>query len=80
MFFNKYCENINLPSASNRFADVVVDFETSRKIIVDEKDDCSVDEDSLEEDEEELTDQEHIEDKNQTLEFTPKFSTEFRDI
>ena len=36
MFFNKYCENTDLPTVANRFADVVVEYETNKKIQIDE--------------------------------------------
>ena len=48
MFFNKYCEDTNLPTVSNRFADVVVDFELSRNIEVGEDDDFDVEDSDLE--------------------------------
>jgi hypothetical protein len=44
MFFNKYCEDINLPTVSNKFADIVVDYETSRSILIDEEEDFDIDE------------------------------------
>ena len=47
MFFNKYCENINLPTVSNRFADIVVDFESSRNTVIDEEDDFDAEDKDL---------------------------------
>ena len=34
VFLNKYCEDINLPTVCNTLANIVVDFETSRNILI----------------------------------------------
>ena len=49
MFFNKYIENTNLPTVANRFADIVVQFETSRNIFHEETEDCDIDDEFTEE-------------------------------
>ena len=34
MFMNKYCEDQNLPSVANRMAEMIVDFERSNRIAI----------------------------------------------
>ena len=34
MFFNKYCEDTNVPSVANKFANVVVDYEMNKNILI----------------------------------------------
>ena len=43
MFFNKYCEDPNLPTVYNHFAEIVVDYETNRNIFINETDDFDMD-------------------------------------
>ena len=47
MFFNKYCEDTNIPSVANRLASVVVDYESNRKILINEVEDFDI-EDEIE--------------------------------
>ena len=51
MFLNKYCENINLPSVANKMADIIVDYETSKQIPIENEDDFDVDEEIITEEE-----------------------------
>ena len=60
MFFNKYCEDTNLPSVCNRYADVVIECEKQRNILSNEEDDFDIEEGSsndetLNESQEEIT-------------------------
>ena len=46
MFFNKYCEDINLPTVCNQFADIVVDYEDNRDILINEKEDFEIEDEN----------------------------------
>ena len=59
MFLNKYCEDPELPSVANRLATAIVDYEISRKI-------PTPDEDDFEIDDEVLTEEQFLEDCNET--------------
>ena len=54
IFCNKYCEDINLPTVANRFADIVVDYEINKNILINEKEDFDI-EDQRESEESEET-------------------------
>ena len=43
MFLNKYSEDINLPSVSNTYADIVVDYMKNRNLIINEHEDFDLD-------------------------------------
>ena len=43
MFLNKYCEDLNLPTVCNHFADIVVDYEINRNILINEEEDFDID-------------------------------------
>ena len=51
MFFNKYCENTDIPSAANRLADAIVDYEIAQMIPIINEDDFEVDDEFISEEE-----------------------------
>ena len=51
MFLNKYSENTNIASVSNKMADMIVDYETDRGIQVENEDDFEVDDEIITEEE-----------------------------
>ena len=60
MFFNKYCEDTNLPSVCNKYADVVIECEKQRNILTNEGDDFDIEDissndETLDESQEEIS-------------------------
>jgi hypothetical protein len=51
MFLNKYSENTNIASVANKFADIIVDYETNQQIIIENEDDFEIDYEIIPEDE-----------------------------
>jgi hypothetical protein len=51
MFLNKYCEDTNITSVANKLADIIVDYETSQTIRIENEDDFEVDDEIITEDE-----------------------------
>ena len=51
MFLNKYCENVNIPSVANKMADIIVDYESSQGISMENEDDFEIDNEIITEDE-----------------------------
>ena len=49
MFLNKYCEDINVPTVANRMADMIIDFEMSKRIPIENEDDFDVDDEIISE-------------------------------
>ena len=50
MFLNKYCENTNIPTVANKMADMIVDYETSQAISIENEDDFEIDDEIITED------------------------------
>ena len=40
---NKYCEDTNIPTVANRVADIIVDYESNREILIENEDDFEMD-------------------------------------
>ena len=53
LFMNKYCEDPNVPSVANRMADIIVEYESEKKIMI--ENDCD-----FELDDEEVTEEEFL--------------------
>ena len=51
MFMNKYCEDPDLPSIANKLAEMIVNYETTKKITIEDTSDFEVDDDILNEEE-----------------------------
>ena len=51
MFLNKYCEDTNITSVANKLADIIVDYETSQTIRIENEDEFEVDDEIITEDE-----------------------------
>jgi hypothetical protein len=51
MFLNKYCENTNIPTVANKMADMIVDYEISQAISIENEDDFEIDDEIITEDE-----------------------------
>ena len=43
MFMNKYCEDTNIPTVANIVADIIVDYESNREILIENEDDFEMD-------------------------------------
>ena len=51
MFFNKYCEDTNIPSVANRLAETIVEYEANHEIPFNYKDDDTIDDEIITEEE-----------------------------
>ena len=51
MFVNKYCESIDLPSVANKVAEMIVNYETSKRINIENENDFEIDNEIISEEE-----------------------------
>ena len=50
MFFNKYCEDTNIPSVANKLASTIVNYEIDRGVTIENDDDFEMDDERVTED------------------------------
>ena len=63
MFFNKYCENPNIPTVANRVAEIIVDYETNSNIQLENEVDFEIEDEIISEEEFLKNVDEHLDEK-----------------